>query len=154
LLFDYFDTNRNALCAYFQKRLGEEREALGSVSISRLRRHLRTYANSYLERKVQKEVTRLAHDKKQTPYRLFTLIYADSYFGLYQCIEIDSIIFSLDQAVRSKGLTEDQRLSLLLCLGSAIKKIATTTGHFAQFLEPNKQNALRFRSQRGQPCLC
>jgi len=150
LLFDYFATNRTALCARFRRRLGEEREALDSVSIVRLRRYLKRYANFYLEPKTQKEVVQLAHDKKQIPYRLFTLLYADSYFGLYQCIEIDSIVFSLDQAVRSRKLTEDQRLWLILCLGAAVKRIATTTGHFAQFLEPSEQNVSRFRSQRNR----
>lgn len=79
---------------------------------------------------------------KEEPFMLFSLLYGNTYFGWRQCMEIDSIVFSIDKSFKEGRLKEDERIWLLLFLGRAMLKVSNTTGHFAQFLRP-KQDSLK-----------
>jgi adenine-specific DNA-methyltransferase len=85
---------------------------------------------------------------KSFPYVLFTLTYSDSYFGLHQSLEIDSLVYAIHQQLKQGILSEEGTRWLLIALGRALKAVATTTGHFAQPLEPSAQNHKRFAQQR------
>lgn len=63
---------------------------------------------------------------------LFLTYYANSYFGINQCCEIDAIRASIDAV-------DDVRIRnvLLTALMGAMSNTATTTTHFAQFLKIN-----------------
>lgn len=63
---------------------------------------------------------------------LFLAYYANTYFGIRQCCEIDAICSAIHQQ-------EDQRVQfvLLTALMSAMSKTASTTTHFAQYLKIN-----------------
>jgi len=69
---------------------------------------------------------------------LFITYYANAYFGIKQCCEIDAIRGCIE-------LVEDKRVQnvLLTALMSAMSNTASTTTHFAQFLKINGNNSYR-----------
>lgn len=83
-----------------------------------------------------------------TEYCLFSTIYSASYFGVSQCIEIDSAIFSIDNAVARSDINSDQARWLKIALAISLNKCSTSTGHFAQHLTPSQGNSIRFHTQR------
>jgi len=83
-------------------------------------------------------------------YACFTATYANAYFSLKQCAEIDSIRCAID-TLRGRGvLTQSQFDWGLLALGHAALRVANTTGHFAQFLTPSERNFRRVAQQFGR----
>ncbi|MCL6699542.1 DNA adenine methylase [Sphingomonas sp. NSE70-1] len=87
---------------------------------------------------------------RKDAYGCFTGIYANTYFSLTQCAEIDSIRCALD-ALRGRGeVTPAQFDWGLLALGHAALRLANTTGHFAQYLRPSAKNLKRVTHQFGR----
>ena len=66
---------------------------------------------------------------------LFLTYYANAYFGIRQCCQIDSIVSEI-QMLQDKR----QQYVLFAALMSALSICATTTTHFAQFLKVKNQN--------------
>src|SRR5262249_54233650 len=56
-------------------------------------------------------------------------------FGLLQSIEIDSLRYSIDEAVRVGILTYDHSLWLLLAILQVASHLAASPGHFAEYLK-------------------
>jgi len=148
LLFNDFTINLEALKRRFKEHLHDERECLESESIRRLTNYLRKFAGEYSSAARLKEIRKLANKRKSLPYRLFTITYSDSYFGLEQSLEIDSIVYAVDRNFERGTISEDERSWLLIALGSAMLRVANTTGHFAQYLEPKTRNLIRYLKQR------
>jgi len=74
------------------------------------------------------EVIQRQRNRGLAPYMLFTSYFALIYFGLRQCVEIDSIRFAIDQC-----LSGDARDFAIASLVAALSGIGTTyAGHFAQ----------------------
>lgn len=63
-------------------------------------------------------------------YDLFVSYYANTYFGVQQCLEIDAIRQLADQAEPNIGI------HLKAALISAMTNLANTTTHLAQYLKP------------------
>lgn len=68
-------------------------------------------------------------NKNKFPYMLFATYYPNTFFGLQQCVEIDSIRFAIEQ-IKDKH-KKDVYLS---CLMYAISKAVNSSGHFAEYL--------------------
>ena len=86
-------------------------------------------------------------------YACFTASYANGYFSLTQCAEIDSIRCALD-TLRGRGLLTQAHFDWgLLALGHATLRVANTTGHFAQFLTPSETNFKRVVKQFARSVL-
>jgi adenine-specific DNA-methyltransferase len=65
-----------------------------------------------------------------TPYALFTIMYRHTYFGLRQCIELDSLRYAIACApVRHRSF-------YMWALFRAASHCAAAPGHFAQYLTP------------------
>lgn len=74
------------------------------------------------------EVRSRKNDAKREPYCLFTCYFANVFFGLRQCVEIDSVRFAIDSLD-----DEDERRWALGALIAAVSDRSTTYGgHFAQ----------------------
>jgi adenine-specific DNA methylase/SAM-dependent methyltransferase len=74
------------------------------------------------------EVAKRQVDPEVYPYALFTTYFANVYFGLRQCVQIDSLRFGIDQLPN-----ELERTWALGALIATTSKIGTTyAGHFAQ----------------------
>lgn len=81
-------------------------------------------------------------------FTLFTRLYADTFFGVRQAIQIDSILASLCRSLEGRQISNQQKRWANIGLGRAMLRIANSTGHFAQFLKPKVQSYLVFIRQR------
>lgn len=84
-------------------------------------------------------------DNSTFPYSLFSMYYANGYFGIAQSITIDSLRYAIDMTFPAdSGLDEDQVLRNV-CLSAmmyAASYCVAAPGHFAQFLsfDPKKES--------------
>lgn len=74
--------------------------------------------------------------KTKSPYILFVTYYPNTFFGIKQCIEIDSLRFAIDQ-IRNKH----KKAVYLSCLMYAISRAVNSSGHFAEYLNHTSENA-------------
>lgn len=74
--------------------------------------------------------------KTKFPYMLFITYYPNTFFGLKQCIEIDSIRFAIDQIK-----DEHKKAVYLSCLMYAMSKAVNSSGHFAEYLNHSSEYA-------------
>ncbi len=72
------------------------------------------------------------------PYILFSTYYPNTFFGLRQCLEIDSIRFAIDQVK-----DEHKKAVYLSCLMYSISKAVNSSGHFAEYLNHHSNYASR-----------
>jgi len=80
------------------------------------------------------------------PYCLFTTYFANHYFGLRQCVEIDSLRYAIDKT--SAG---DARTWALGSLVTALSALGSAYGaHFAQPIEINENNIIQILERRAQ----
>lgn len=87
------------------------------------------YSSDYVNSEKLEEIVRTRKKSHtQIPYCLFTYYYTNVYFGLSQCIQIDSIRYAVDQI-------EDERIKewALGALVATVSSVGTThVGYFAQ----------------------
>lgn len=75
------------------------------------------------------------------PYMLFSLYYLNSYFSLRQCIEIDSLRYSIDCLSKKQYDGDVKKQIYLVCLLHAISEVVSTVGkHFAQPIKTVDKN--------------
>jgi adenine-specific DNA-methyltransferase len=148
LLFNDYEQNLFALQEKYASHLTEERRVIESGKINRLLAYLKKHANECLTEERIQERSHLSTACDTFPYRLFSITYADGYFGMQQSIEIDSIAYAIDQNFKREDISHDQRNWLLIALGQAMLRVANTTGHFAQYLQLKECNLAFYLSQR------
>jgi adenine-specific DNA-methyltransferase len=119
----------------FRKALREERLLLASRSVDEFNRRFHALEN-FLDRRSLRQ------------FDLFSTIYANTYMGLEQAIEIDSLVYSLSRTKLDSSITGLVRRRFLFALGRTLLRISTTTGHFAQFQTPSERNWKRFQRTR------
>lgn len=79
------------------------------------------------------EVEKYRKQPRKFPYSLFTLYYGNPYFSLHQCIEVDSIKYSIDKLLEDKTITSEQHTIYLSFLIYCLNLIVISVGdHFAQ----------------------
>lgn len=79
------------------------------------------------------EITKYRADSKRFPYSLFTLYYGNPYFSLHQCIEVDSIKYSIDKLLENNEITQELHSIYLSFLIYCLNRIVISVGdHFAQ----------------------
>lgn len=71
------------------------------------------------------------------PYDLFTTYFSNSYFGLKQCLQIDSLKFAID-ALSSKPSRKDLYLCALIY---SVDSCVSSPGHFAQFFTSHSKKS-------------
>jgi adenine-specific DNA-methyltransferase len=81
---------------------------------------------------------------------LFRDLYAGSYFGLSQSIEIDALHYAINLAFLQGRINVDEKRWLTLALCVALSQCSNSTGHFAQPLTPSARNISRFAKQRAK----
>lgn len=89
----------------------------------------------------QGNIQKYRNDNTKFPYMLFTLYYQNSYFGLEQCITIDSLRFAIDRLSEQYYSDDLQKQVMLVCLLYAISDIVSSVGkHFAQPIKLRDQS--------------
>lgn len=79
---------------------------------------------------------------------LFTTRYAGSYLGLMQAIQIDSVRYGADMALKFCLISSEEHKWALLAMCRSISGISNSTGHFAQYLTPSRSNINRVLAKR------
>lgn len=79
------------------------------------------------------EINKFRANSKRFPYSLFTLYYGNPYFSIHQCIEIDSIKYSIDKLLEDGVISEEKHTIYLSFLIYCLNLIVISVGdHFAQ----------------------
>ena len=91
------------------------------------------------------EITARVHNPGIHPYCLFTAYYAGVYFGIRQCVEIDSIRYGISQLPSG-----DQSLALAALIAACSRLGSGYANQFAQPLALTTQNVKRVLEQRAQ----
>jgi adenine-specific DNA-methyltransferase len=86
------------------------------------------YDDSFLSWFQEPKIANYRADPHQFPYVLFSTYFANGYFGLEQCAQIDSLRYAIDQVANKR-----RRMVYMTCLISALSNAVSSTGHFAQF---------------------
>jgi adenine-specific DNA-methyltransferase len=141
LLREAFEQNRAALHLRFAKELREEREALNRGHHDELSSLAESWLHCANDANRASEVAKL-HENSEAPYRLCSLTFSWGYFGLAQSIDLDSLRFAIDAASK-KDLGADWGRWLRLALLQCASRVASTPGHFAQYLRPTSPAAAR-----------
>lgn len=152
LLQPLYLKNRADLLERFSAALKTEQHSLSVGSLDTVLQAqkiptVQTSAKLNLERET------LQKNPASAPYRLFSITFAGGYFGIKQAIDIDSIKYAADALLLSDSIDVDTHMWLSLALCQAMSKVATTTGHFAQFLSLKPNNVARFCAQRRRSVL-
>lgn len=146
-LTDHFHENQYKLTRRFHSLLENERAALADGSVQALNLTSSAIIERMTSDFVNREQLILATQTNANPYRLFTLAYSGRFFSLSQAIEIDSLKYAVDSAYGSYRSAETKRW-LNIAIGVAMLRVASSTGHFAQYLTPNSSNSRYLTSQR------
>jgi adenine-specific DNA-methyltransferase len=149
-----FGRNKRALSAAMAMELKHEKRAIAAIDETNKWRRFRDFTKRELNRKFPIETNGLDSLEKyracpqRFPYRLCASYFSNSYFGVEQAIEIDSIRYAIDQ------LPEKFRFRYLAALIHAVSHCAAAPGHFAQFLTPrDQQNTIYISNIRKRSIL-
>jgi adenine-specific DNA-methyltransferase len=147
-LLGAFNTNYQLLRERFTHRLKREKIALKNANLAELENYLASSRHVGNSPSLEAERARLSLAPTQPPYRLFTITFADGYFGFQQAMEIDSAKYALDSALNCGAITDDEFRWLLIAMCRAAVRVAATTGHFAQYLKLKSNNLAVYVRQR------
>jgi adenine-specific DNA-methyltransferase len=87
------------------------------------------------------EIIPLSSHASET-YNLFEKSFPDTYFSRNQCREIDHLRYAIDVA----DISAFKKCSYLCCLIYSMDKVASTTGHFAEYLSKVKSKYVQSKS--------
>lgn len=150
----HFLKNSRALEKRFASALQEEESALQSDDLERIEILERVMPNVAADGSLEYERAVLAKNPLRPPYRLFTITFSGGYLGLRQSIQVDSIRYAVDLLLAKGKFDEHQHRWLCLALCQAVSKVATTTGHFAQYMRIKEKTQRRFVAQRNRSVWC
>ena len=148
ILKSEFDKNVNKLVKRFAGSLELEAKYLETENLADTLAgniQLPFVGNSHC---LELERRRLNKRPNTFPYRLFSITYPGGYFGIRQCIDIDSIRFAIDRALIKKTISREQWDWCVIGLGKVMSRVNNSTGHFAQFLKPTESNLHRIIEKR------
>lgn len=143
-----FSQNVAHLETRFSNALHEERCALDTSDVQRMHSAVAAFPWFGRNKVAADEQRRLRHRSTTFPYRLFTFSFSGTYFGLGQCIAIDSLKYAFDSLRRDQVIDDDAHRWFCLALCQALSRCTTSPGHFAQPLGLKAGNSARFFRQR------
>ncbi len=142
-----FEKHCATLSTEYREQLEKEALALDKLDWATLASHAEDISSNT---SVRLDV----HHFHQKDYRLFVEIYASSYFGIRQCIELDALRKGIDHAAPAYNeKLAGVRRWMLAALGSAASRCSNSTGHFAQYLTASEMNVSRVVKQRRREIL-
>lgn len=133
----YYKANLEALVERFNKDVQEEEFWLREAEIDNWEQY-KTWCLSMphvgQDPDLQKEAS-LLRVEPGFPYRLFTITFPNSYFGLFQCMQIDSIKYAVDQGMLHGEIDQEEAKWVITALAQALGHVSSSPGHFAAFLQ-------------------
>lgn len=149
----YYDHHIQVLKGLYQEHLAEEEKlylqdwANREVVFSAYNEFVARFQLYSSTSPIASELTDLISQYKQNPskfpYCLFTLYFSNVFFGLLQCIQLDSLRYAVDQL---EG--EEKMWALGVLVVTAYQVSSGHAGHFAQPRKISTQNILETLSQR------
>jgi adenine-specific DNA-methyltransferase len=165
LLYRHYERNLNQLMAAFSGYLDKEKDFLGRPRAFRKYRdfcrhtpYVRTYRNTEVASRTTSVFRQSEEGVGGFPYSLFSTYFMNAYFGVRQCLQIDSIRYSIDQAAGPHCEPKDRVLfhQLVTALLYSLSHCVSSPGHFAQHAVSNNgaihQYLLRERSKDMWSC--
>lgn len=151
ILDPLIEVNERSLIKRFSKELQWEKSYLRTPSLENLMREDQLSWVGISE-ELESERSRLQENSTAFPFRMAAITYCGSFFGMSQCIEIDSIRFGIHAAASAKKIDRTQERWLLVALCCAAARVNNSTGHFAHYLRPKSSNLSRsIRQRRRSP---
>lgn len=139
MCIELYHSQKSKLSDMLARAISAESELLSSRNFDEFERLYQKFKEDHISEK---------NNFYPTSYSLFTQTYSDTYFGLRQAIEVDSIIFAIDAVVSARRINKDHGRWLKVALGRSMLRTANSTGHFAQFLKPKVGSYHTFLRQR------
>lgn len=143
-----YQENKDELTVQFSEHIEKEVRCIATNDLSAITEYYKSAKHIGNSQTLSDIRQQLAEQPQLFPYCLFTITFSDGYFGFAQSIEIDSIRYAIAQCETRKFLSADEVRWLLIALCHAISKVATTTGHFAQYLNVNENNLRGYLNKR------
>jgi adenine-specific DNA-methyltransferase len=137
--FADFKSQKERLSEVFSRSLRAEACVLAAETFSEFARSSQKL-NSILDREI--ESCRL-----RTPH-LFSKTYSGTFFGIGQAIEADALYAAFVHSYQKRIISRDEHRWCMIALGRTLLKLANSTGHFAQYLKPKKENFRRYLALR------
>jgi len=148
-LAPFYENNFNKLNNRFFREIEKEKIILkGKSSLKKIKSFYSNYPHTQNSKELESERKRLRNKPDTLPWRMFSITYAGGYFSVQQCIEIDSIRYSIEVSYKKGFINKSQYFWLLVALANALSRCSTTTGHFAQYLKVNNNNIKNYIKQR------
>ncbi len=142
LLRDAADRNRSRLLARFAEDVEIERLVLADPSVAAYADAYERFRHAAVDAEVAAEVAGLKASPRSVPYRLATLTFAWGYLGLRQSVDLDSLRYAIVAHRRRGDLSTDQTRWLVLALVQVASRLATGSGHTAQYLHAENPSSL------------
>lgn len=149
----YYNQHIHVLKELYQKQLEEEeklylqdwsnRENVFSKYNEFVTRFQLYSSTSPISPELTTLISEYRENPKKFPYCLFTLYFSNVFFGLLQCIQLDSLRYAVDQL---NG--EEKTWALGILIVTAYQISSGHAGHFAQPRRISPQNILNTLSQR------
>lgn len=147
ILNPLIEVNKRNLTKRFSKELRSEKSSLLNPSLENLKQEDRLLWIGTSE-ELESERSWLQENRTAFPFRMAAITYCGSFFGMNQCIELDSIRFGIHAAASGKKIDHTQENWLLVALCCAAARVNNSTGHFAHYLRPKASNLSRVIRQR------
>jgi len=153
LLWHHYRRNFEELSPAFREILAVEDEFLQKPHAFRKYGRFCTdtpYIGEYRERRCSTEMIsvfeRAQIGARDFPYCLFSTYFMNSYFGVRQCLQIDSIRYAIDQVAGPCDQPQNEVLfyKFITALIYAASRSVSSPGHFAQHNVPNNRNINRY----------
>ena len=149
----YYNQHIQVLKELYQEQLEEEerlylqdwsnREVVFSAYNEFVTRFQLYSSTSPISSELTALISQYKANPKKYPYCLFTLYFSNVFFGLLQCIQLDSLRYAVDQLK-----DEEKRWALGILVVTAYQVSSGHAGHFAQPRRISSQNILETLSQR------
>lgn len=148
ILYPLFQRNLRALKNRFKHWFQRERRYLRTDKLADAKRGNDALPYVGSSPRLDRERARLARKPDTFPYRLLTITYSGTFFGVGQCAEIDSVRYAIDVAHADQKITREEWCWFLIALGLVCARVNNSTGQFAQYLTPTERNLHRVMQKR------
>lgn len=98
---------------------------------------IRGYNKNFLSLFSEKIINQYRNNNSKFPYILFSSYFVNGYFGIEQCLQIDSLRYAIDQI--PPDVNNIKKMIYLTALIYAISSCVSSTGHFAQYRNINSE---------------
>lgn len=152
-MFKLFKANKATLTDKLDDLVHQEEATLDSMNVETISNFYKIIPNVETSQLSEEERRRNSNNIHAHPFSLFTICYPGTYLGLSQCIEVDSLRYAISLLNRQNVINDECQNWFILALCKAISNCSTTTGHFAQFLNPNTNNIKYYINKRRKSVL-